>query len=558
LHDRATEYKARPVPTTPEELESLRASEARFRAIVSIASDAIISTDAQQRVIHFNRGAEEIFGYTADEVIGQPLNLLIPDRYRRAHEEHVRRFATSNISARRMGERAEISGIRKNGEEFPAEASISRVEIDGELVFTAVLRDITERRRSEARLKFLAKASELLASSLDVEKTLESVAALAVPVLGDWCAIYLGGDGRPVRRVHAVHNNPALHADDMARYVEIPFTMREAHPVTQVLRSGRSMIVELSPARLREIADNEDHCELLTRLDAGSALVAPLKARERTMGAVSFFLDASGSRHYSQEDLLLAEELAGRAALALDNARLYAEARSAIQARDDLLAVVSHDLGNPLSAIRLGTTLLLRQVPSEEAEAGAWKHLENIRTAVSQMERLITDLLEMKRIEAGYLALEKERCSVTSLLDEAIDAFAEIAAGKNITLLKLPSDAAVIEADRTRLQQVFSNLIGNAIKFTPSGGTIEVGATAHDSEVVFAVRDTGSGIPPEHLSHVFDRFWQARRAERHGIGLGLAIVKGIIEAHGGRVWVESEVGRGSSFYFTVPRSNPAR
>lgn len=534
----------------------MRASEAKFRAIVSIASEAIISTDADQRIIHFNRGAEEIFGYRADEIIGQPLNLLIPERHRRVHEQHVRNFATSSVLARRMGERAEISGRRKNGEEFPAEASISRIEIDGQLVFTAVLRDTTERRRAEERLRFISQAGALLAGSLDVEKTLESVAALAVPVLGDWCGIYLSRDGRPVRRVLAVHAQAELHAKDMARFVEIPFTMRPDHPITRVLQTGGSAIIELSPERLREIADNREHLELLTRLEVGSALVVALKARDRIMGAISFFLHAGRSRQYTEDDVLLAEELASRAALALDNARLYAEARNAIQARDDLLAVVSHDLGNPLSAIRVGTTLLLKKVPAEEATAGAWNHLANIRTAVAQMERLINDLLEVKRIEAGYLSLEKERASVASLLDEAMDSFGEITAGRDITLLRLPSDTISVEADRARIQQVFSNLIGNAVKFTPAGGTIEVGANRSGAEVVFVVRDTGRGIPPEHLAHVFDRFWQARRAERHGIGLGLAIVKGIVEAHGGRVWVESELGRGSSFYFTLP--GPAR
>ena len=183
----------------------------------------------------------------------------------------------------------------------------------------------------------------------------------------------------------------------------------------------------------------------------------------------------------------------------------------------------------------------------------AVSYLENIRISVAQMERLIRDLLEIKRIEAGYFSLEREKISAQSVLAEALETLAPLATGREVKLVReAPEEPLYAMADRERVMQVFSNLVGNAVKFTPAGGTITLGAHRRENEVVFSVGDTGAGIPQEDIRHVFDRFWQARRSGRHGIGLGLAIVKGIIEAHNGTVWVESELGAGSAFYFTIP------
>jgi signal transduction histidine kinase len=249
----------------------------------------------------------------------------------------------------------------------------------------------------------------------------------------------------------------------------------------------------------------------------------------------------------------LAEELARRVALALDNARLFTEAQAAVRGRDDVLAVVSHDLGNPLAAVRLGTTLLLKTFdPNAGTTPELKRQVENIRTSVIQMERLIQDLLEIKRIEAGYLALDTQRVRASSLVADAVDALTPLIQNRELTLINRgTADHAHVLADRERIAQVFSNLVGNAAKFTPAGGMIEIAARVADSKVVFSVHDNGPGIPAEHLGHVFDRFWQARRTGRHGVGLGLAIVKGIIDAHGGELWVESELGAGSTFYFAL-------
>jgi signal transduction histidine kinase len=282
-------------------------------------------------------------------------------------------------------------------------------------------------------------------------------------------------------------------------------------------------------------------------------LVVPLVAHGVTRGAMGFF--SAQLRRYGPDELALAQDLALLSALAVDNARLYRDARVAVQAREDMIAVVSHDLGNPLSAIRIGTTLLMRTLPDDDAH-GQRQHLEFIRQSANQMESLVNDLLDVKRLDSGTLALDLRGMAVTDVVEQVLQLFQPIAEGRTV---RLESRCAALlpelAADRQRLTQVLCNLVGNALKFTESGGRVTIDAYQTEDVIMFSVADTGTGIEPEHLPHVFDRFWQARRDGRKGLGLGLAIARGIVEAHGGRIWVESTVGAGSTFLFTIPCGN---
>ena len=491
---------------------------------------------------------------SAAEITGQHLNTLIPPRYRAAHDEHVRNFAKSGVPARRMAERRQIWGLRKSGEEFPCEASISQLRIEGECLFTVVLRDISDRKRREVTHTLLAQAGELLAGSLDIDTTLKSVARLIVPQVADWCVVFvINENGQLVREAIAhrdAETEKALHETVLLQPVGNP-----EHPVWEVIRKGQAVsIPEMTEPVFVGMAEDDEHGRILHTTGARSAMVVPMIARNETRGAIALF-STQERRDFDADDLALAEELARRSALALDNARLYRKARAAIEARDDVLAVVSHDLGNPLSAIRIGTTLLLSTLSEEERATGGWKHIVGIRNSAEQMERLIKDLLEVKRIEAGQLFVERDKVNVVPLITEAIELLSGIAEGKEITLLSAaPEGLPALYADRERILQAFSNLVGNAVKFTPPGGEVRIEAEARDGEVVLSVADTGPGISQADLPHVFDRYWQAkaRRRGRQGIGLGLVIVKGIVEAHGGRVWVQSELGSGSRFSFSLP------
>jgi PAS domain S-box-containing protein len=499
---------------------ALRASEAKFEGIVAIAAEAIISVDERQRITLFNEGAEQIFGYTRDEVLGRPLELLLPERFRTVHVRHIRDFARSPAAARRMGERREIAGQRKDGTEFPAEASISKLRLGDELISTVVLRDITERRQAEERQRLLAEASAALTASLEPDDVLRELARLVVPTLGEGAAVYgMPGEGERALRLVAYEGVRAAPSERLQAAAEAAVQSGEP-PVT--------------PADLLAIG-------------ADGVRALPLTVRAHAVGALVLVGSAPAP---TDEDLVLLLDVTRRAALAVENARLYEAAQRAIGARDEVLGVVSHDLGNALSAIFIGTKLLMRSAGARDSAIHAQLH--GMRRAAEQMKRLVQDLLEIRRIEAGRLPLDLRPVRVATLLEESGAAVQPLAEDKNIRLEIRVAEDGTVAGDRDRLLQVLANLAGNAVKFTPEGGSIRISAERDADAVCFSIVDSGPGIAADALPHVFDRFWRARHTGQHGVGLGLAIAKGIVEAHGGRIWVESEPGRGASFRFTVP------
>jgi signal transduction histidine kinase len=256
---------------------------------------------------------------------------------------------------------------------------------------------------------------------------------------------------------------------------------------------------------------------------------------------VELFLQKEQIRR--QADLLNAERVA----------RAAAEAGS--RAREDVLAVVSHDLGNPMTAIAMNAMQLSRRAAAAHDET-AKAQADAIVRGVNRMERLVSSLLDASRIEAGRLVLDRKASDLSDVIGSIIDAFAAAVAEKEQTLtFELPERMLQVVCDRERVDQVLSNLLANAVKFTPSGGTIALTVETRSPNLLFAVADSGPGIPPEDIPHIFDRYWQANGQERRGLGLGLAIANGVVQAHGGRIWVESQVGKGSTFLFTLPMSS---
>jgi len=530
----------------------VQASQALLSDILAIAADAIMTVDEEQRVLHFNQGAEQIFGYAADEIVGRPLELLLPVRFRAAHAGHVRAFGEGQETARRMGHRREIYGLRKSGEEFPAEASISKLVLpDGRTVYSAVLRDITERKRAEEDQRFLAASSTVLASSLEYEATLAAVPALAVPRLGDWCALDVVEPDGTIHRHVTPHPDPAKRALLERLRRDYPLDWDSPVLVVDVLRRGRAELVpDVTDDWLEAHTVDEGHHRLLREIGLSSLMVVPLVARDHVLGAL--MLASSGPRRFDAADLALARDLALRAALAVDNARLYRTAQRATAARDVVLGVVSHDLRNPLSAIAMCAHALRESPPTEE---GARHSLANaISDSTEWMQRLIQDLLDVAAIEAGRLSIERREEDVGEIARRVLTMFEHPAAERQVALRAgVDEGARAVYGDAGRILQVLANLVGNALKFTEPGGAVTVAAETRGSEVVFSVSDTGAGIPAEHLPHLFELYWHARRTARsRGSGYGLAIAKGIVEAHGGRIWVESTPGAGSTFSFTLP------
>jgi PAS domain S-box-containing protein len=549
----------------------IQLSQEVFAEILSISADAVVSVDDTHRIVLFNQGAERIFGWRAEEILGRPLDTLIPDAFVAIHRRHLATFAFTGAAARKMGERGEVTGKRRSGESFPAEASISKLRIGDRQLFTAVLRDISERRaseeerarllvreqaareqaqRAERRSGFLAEASALLTRSLDYQATLRQLSTLVVPALADFCIVDVLGDDAAIRRLHVQHADPA-RAATVGRLLDWPKDRRRPYLGHRALLTGRpDLVAEVTERWLDEVSQDEEHRALLRDLAPTSVMSIPLVVRGTMFGVI--VLARTHALPYDRDDLALGEELARRAAQAVDSARLYQAAQRAVQARDDVLGIVSHDLRNPLSAIAMCATALL------EGEGGRSPGIaelaQTIRQSSDWMNRLIQDLLDVTSIEAGRLSLDRGAVDPVRLAVEATVMLEPIAQERSVALREeLPELLPWVDADAGRVVQVLSNLIGNALKFTPAGGEVVVRAAREDGIVRFDVADSGVGIPEAHLPHIFDRFWQARQgAGRGGAGLGLAISKGIVEAHGGRLEVQSREGKGTTFSFTLP------
>ncbi len=559
----------------------VRQSEAHLAGIISLATDAIVSVDAHYRIVLFNTGAERIFGYTADEIHGQQLDVLIPERYRARHNDHLDAFAKTSVSARRMGERNSIFGRRKNGEIFPAEAAISKIDVDGGRYFTAVLRDISAQVESEAererllahaerartmaevaqaraqdaeqRARFLADASVVLDNSLDHEETLRSIARLVVPQMAAFAIIDVVDEHDVMRRLDVVHRDPGKR--ELARRLrEIPLDRSRPHLGWHVRQTLEPQYTpEVTPEILKSWAGNDEHLTLLQALAPTSFMAVPMVARGRLLGTIGLALD-DPARRYSPDDVRLADELARRVAIAVDNARLYAEAQRATHLRNEILGVVSHDLRNPLSVISMCGARLAGE--DDLDREGAAEIGKTIQDAAAWTQRLVADLLDIASIEAGKLSVQRRPHDPVIVAARSAMAFEHVAAERDIELeVVTPDVMAPIAADEHRIIQVLSNMLQNAIKFTNRGGRVRLEVADQGDFVRFSVRDTGCGILPDQMPRVFDRFWQAdQRASVRGSGLGLSIAKGIIDAHGGRIGVESEVGVGSTFFFTVPQA----
>jgi signal transduction histidine kinase len=397
------------------------------------------------------------------------------------------------------------------------------------------------------RVAFLADASREIGGSLEMKSILQHLADLTVPFLADFTLVDVTQEDGSLVRAAAAHRNQAKRRflDELSPqppYATLP-------QITAMLESDQPTVIEPLPQDLRmALASNDER--LAEMLDPRGAIVAPLIARGRLLGVI-LLVHAEARRSFGNDDIWLAAELSRRVALAADNARLYEESQQALRSREEILAIVSHDLRSPLTTISV-TTSLLQQAPPAPAELQ--EHLETMRIAARRMTRLINDLLDVSRIDSGHkLPIEAQPIEVAPILEEVIGIFRPQADNRNIRLeLSAPPEPVQILADRDRLIQAMSNLIGNAIKFTPDGGTVSLRAEPRASEMEFAVRDTGPGVPEENLARIWDPYWQLKRTARMGAGLGLPIARGIVEAHSGRIWVESRPGKGTTFYFTIP------
>ena len=548
-------------PSPPAALAAAGVPEALQRellgAIVAVAADAIIAIDAEERVVVYNRGAEQIFGWTAREVLGGPLTKLIPVHHHAAHRQHITRFGDEVTTARLMAERRTISAVRKSGAEFPAEASIAKLDTAAGRFYTVVLRDVTARVREGRNERVLTEAgARLAAAGPDLATTLRAVANVAVPLLADWALVNVRDGGEDYR---TASDDPDPRRDATLRELErLRPSSETVPPVAEVLAGGEAQLVErIDDAWIAAYISDPERRRVARRvarvLGACSAVVAPLVARGRVLGTLTLVRSTEGGA-YGPDDLSLATTLGQRAALAIDNARLFSTAQAAAHLRDEVLGVVSHDLRTPLTAIDLCARALIDQHDPSDTTLDTAELYMTIRRSARWAQHIIADLLDVASIEAGRLSLQPVPISMAAVGRELECMFAPLTDEHDVALrVRVAADVPVVRADPERLVQALGNLLGNAAKFTPAGGEVSLDVIADEGSVRCVVADTGPGIPAEDLPHVFDRFWSRRASRRGGAGLGLTIAKALAEAHGGSLDVRSELGRGTTATLTLPR-----
>jgi len=416
----------------------------------------------------------------------------------------------------------------------------------------AALARMHAEQESSSRLRFLSDASRVLAESLDYERTLATIARVAVQNIADWCAIDIL-EGNSLVRAAVAHRDPGrlevLRGLEQ-QYRPGPDAVRGS---SHVVRTGESEFLPfVDDEVLRSVATNSEHLALLRSLRPHSYLCVPLAARGRVLGALTCVTEQP--RTLGENDLAMAEDLAGRAATTIDNVRLYDEAQKAARAREEMLAIVSHDLRNPLGVILAAAATQMGRAANDDYGRGVRKHAETIQRSAQRMSRLIDDLADISSIESGRLAIACAPEDAAAILQETADTFLTAAAERGTTIrCEYCRDLPTIACDRQRIVQALSNIVGNAVNVT-LGGTVVLGAEVRGDDAVFSVSDNGPGITPEDLPHIFERHWRSKAAPYKGTGLGLAIAKGIVDAHGGRIWAESKVGNGSTFRISIPRT----
>lgn len=411
---------------------------------------------------------------------------------------------------------------------------------------------------SQQRLAFLAEASHLLSSSLDYTTTLKQVAQLVVPKMADWCGVYVNDQQGTPKQLALAHQDPAkvqwvlkLQEEITERY---PYNPDGKAGLAKVIRTGEPELYPMiSEEMLVAAAPDKEILKILQEIGYTSGMIVPLKLRDVTVGAIQF-ASTESRYHYNEQDLELAMELARRAAMAVDNARLYAEAQEAIAVREDFLSMAAHELKTPVTSLRGFAQLLVRQLDrfNEIEPTRLRRGLETINQQSERLLRLIVRLLDLTKLDAGRLVLEPELTDMTPLVERLIDSLRTTTEIHELQF-SAPATAPAL-VDPLRVEQIITNLVDNAIKYSPEGGLIEISLVLLPERhlIKMSVKDQGLGIPVEHRDHIFEPFYQAQARGFAGIGMGLYITRQIVELHGGQIEIEFPAEGGTCFILTLP------
>jgi PAS domain S-box-containing protein len=530
--------------------EALKQSEERFRALIQYSADAIQLISAEGQVLYSSDSVERVLGYKPEELQGEMPNHFI-------HPGDLSFFMEQFLSLlEKPGEQVtlEYRVKHKNGSWVWIEATGTNYLHDPRIqAIVGNFRNITERKRREERQQLLNTVSEKLASSLDHELTLQEIAQLIVPVMADYCRIAVLDEQQQIRDIVANHIEPEKIALVRELYEQYKDRVSSTYGLQKLLRTGQS---ELMPVATPEIVaplaqENLAVLPIIQALGLTSYMGTPLIARDKVIGAITFS-STQPQRRYTQEDLAFAQELARRIALTLDNARLYAEAQRAITLRDDFISIASHELRTPVTSLRLYFQVLQKQL-SRRGDESLARSFAKMDAQLNKLTLLIEDLLNVSRIEHGKLEFREDWFDLNEVAKETVEQIQSTTSKHCIRIEGRVNER--VWGDKDRIGQVLTNLLTNAVKFSPQADTIIVRLTTAQDAVVVSVQDFGIGIEKEHLNHIFDRFHRVSDAEERtypGLGIGLYIAREIIQRHGGTLTVESEKGKGSRFSFILP------
>jgi PAS domain S-box-containing protein len=530
----------------------------RLAAIIETSDDAIVAKDLQSTILAWNPAAERMFGYTAEEAIGSSIRIIIPPD--RQDEE------AAVLDRIRRGERVdhyETIRQRKDGSAVAISLTVSPIRDDRGVVIGAskIARDITERKRAEQererehrRVVFFARVAETLSKTLDYQQTLKNIAALAVPHIADWCAVDVVQEDAEIAQLAVAHVDSAKVklASEIRRRYENPSA---PYSVPYVIRTGTpALIPEVSDAMIVAAAQgDQERIAMVKSLGLTSYLCVPMMSGGRVKGALTLATGESG-RRYNEDDLRFAQDLAARAALAVENALSYGEVQRANRVKDEFLGTLSHELRTPLNAI-VGYARIARSgmITGDQMP----RALETIERNAAALTQIVEDILDVSRIVAGKMRLNVQPVELPLVLHEAIETMTPAAEAKHIRIRPvIDPHVGPISGDPDRLRQIIWNLLSNAIKFTPKDGQIQIRLERINSSVEITVSDTGVGIAPDFLPYVFERFRQGEGGtsrQHSGLGLGLSIVRNLVELHGGTVSASSNgPDTGATFRVRLP------
>ena len=605
---------------------TLRENQQKLAGILDNADEAIISIDEQQKIQLFNQGAEKIFGYQAEKVIGQSLDILLPEMFRQVHRQHIKEFGKGTETSRQMAQRSSrVFGLRKNGDEFPAEASVSKLQTREGILFTIMLQDITERQQTLAKLEsskaLLGKAEKIAKIGIweynhQAQQTRWSKELFEI--LGFNSSSTIPDCEAIMARVHPqdrllVRNtlrqghklgkpwnfNYRLQLPDGSlKYVEsrgeatLDFQGKVVKVLETIMDVSDRVRVEQSWQR------SEQHLHLIT--DALPVLIAYIDYQQRYRyinrtyetwygKSRSYIINKPmpelwGEDNYQKLIPYVETVLAGKAVTfesqpTTEKGNSYwisaiyipdfdadgkvqgffslvddiTERKIAEQLKSEFVSIASHEMRTPLTSIHGVIKLLAAGRLGELTESGDKMAQMALRNS-DRLVRLVNDILDLERMESERDKIDKQICNSKELIQQAVEMLRSLAAEQDINLL---IDAASVKflGDRDRLIQALTNLIGNALKFSPAKSTVWLRSQSQAENVLFAVEDKGRGIPEDKLTSIFERFQQVDASDSRslgGTGLGLAICRHIVEQHGGKIWVESVFGEGSTFYFAIP------